>query len=147
MHFILLLKIIFAFRQPSPCCSAFGVGEEKREKNSVQLRFLFGALPGVSEPCLPVDTSVGLLPSSAVFPFVSGKVAEGTGCSCRVSAMHLQGARTTQNYRPSKDQRQREKKKKILAPKPGHLLEVIHYTNKKIIKINQTPPNKPGFCV
>lgn len=76
---------------------------------------------------------MGSLPSSFVFPFVSGKVIEGTGDSSLVSAMHFHGTRTIQNYRPLKDQRQRGGKKN-LAPRLSHLLDMLDYLKKK----NQT---------
>lgn len=70
---------------------------------------------------------MGLLPSSFVFPFVwGGRLWRGQGAAVWW-VLCTQGTRTTQNYRPLKDQRQRKK----LAPKPGHLLEVIDYKKKK----------------
>lgn len=39
---------------------------------------------------------------------------------------------------PKTKRKKQQQKKQQLAPKPGHLLEVIHYKNKKL-KINQTP--------
>lgn len=118
MHFILLLKIIFAVGSHLPVAppSAWERKRniEKQLKNicAVQLRLLFWALPGMNL------VSRSTYRWGIVFPFVSGKVAEGTGCSCPVSELHFQGARATQNYRPSKDQRQRKEKTKTKKTSP-----------------------------
>lgn len=114
MHFVLLLKIIFAVGNHLPVAppSAWERKRniEKQLKNTcaVQLRFLFCALPGMNL-VFKLTYQWGCFQAALFSHLCRGKVAEGTGCSCPVSAMHFQGARTTQNYRPSKDQRQREK--------------------------------------
>lgn len=90
--------------------------EEKKECRKKQFKnicacstFIFCSVLCPNEPCLQVGISKAVLPSSLVFPFVEGGVIEGTGGGGLVSTVYFQRTRTTQNYKPLKDQRKREK--------------------------------------